>query len=247
MNQHTDRSEPVGAEAQPSPSIREAASRRARALTAPGGWLDERRRDVVDALDDFTGAEPWVRALTYLGAVTLAVLVLGTVGGILLNGAGALVGAIHLPQDLPADGDGLRTAVTGPIHTYLAAHTPAPLTAATAYDAWKTVGVAAALIAFLTRGAVARITWTAWSGATLAMVWSGAPDTGRPVATGLTAAALALVSLFALRGISFSLRPTVITRTDVAPQITVQMPEPKTATRARPSAVPAPTGPFDQR
>ncbi|MFJ4672826.1 hypothetical protein [Kitasatospora purpeofusca] len=243
MNQHT---EPTAPQEQPSASVRAAAGRRARALTAPGGWLDRRRREVVGGLDDFAGAEPWVRALAYLVAVTLAVLVLGTVGGILLNAAADLIGAVHLPQDLPAGGDGLRVAVTGPIHTYLIAHQTYPLTAATAYGAWKTVGLVAALLAFLTQGAVARLAWTAWSCATLAMVWNAAPDTGRPVAVGLTAAGIAAVSLFALRGISFSLRPTVITRTDVAPQITVQMPEPRTATRARP-AVPAPTGPFDQR
>ncbi|MEU8926991.1 hypothetical protein AB0D10_39750 [Kitasatospora sp. NPDC048545] len=247
MNQHTEYSEPDNTEAQPSPSIREAAGRRARALTAPGGWLDKRRSDVVDGLDDFATAEPWVRGLTFLVGTAFAVLVLGTVGGILLNGAAAVMGAIHLPEHIPGSGDGLRAAITGPIHTYLAAHLPAPLTEATAYGAWKTVGVVVGLLAFLSQGAVARLAWSAWSCATLAMVWQAAPVAGRPVATGLTAAALAVVSLFALRGISFSLRPTVINRTDVAPQITIQAPEPKTVTRARPTVVPAPTGPFDQR
>ncbi|MGY0466843.1 hypothetical protein ACW14Y_42290 [Kitasatospora sp. cg17-2] len=246
MNQHTEPT--TDSEEQPSVSVREAAGRRVRALSAPGGWLDERRRELAAGLDDFAGAEPWVRGLAYLITITLAVLVLGTVGGILLNGAGALVGAIHLPQDLPADGDGLRTAVTGPIHTYLIAHQTYPLTAATAYGAWKTVGLVAALLAFLTQGAVARLAWTAWSCATLAMVWQATPDTGRPVATGLTAAGIAAVSLFALRGISFSLRPTVINRTDVAPQITVHTPEPQpTPTPARLAALPNPAAPFDHR
>lgn len=246
MNQHTEHSEPTTAEAQPSPSIREAAGRRARALTAPGGWLDRRRRELVTGLDDFSGAEPWVRALSYFIGTAFVVLVLGTVGGVLLNGAAAVMGAIHLPEHIPGAGDGLRAAITGPIRTYLAAHTPEPLTEATAYGAWKTVGVLVGLLAFLTQGAVPRLAWLAWSCATLAMVWQASPEAGRPVATGLTAAAIAVVSLFALRGISFSLRPTVISRTDVAPQITIQTPEPKTVTRARP-AVPAPSGPFDQR
>ncbi|MEV4617044.1 hypothetical protein AB0K43_31275 [Kitasatospora sp. NPDC049258] len=246
MNQHTEHSEPSTTEAQPSSSIREAAGRRARALTAPGGWLDQRRRDVVDGLDDFTTAEPWVRGLTYLAGTAFAVLLLGTIGGILLNGAAAVMGAIHLPEHIPGSGDGLRAAITDPIHTYLAAHTPEPLTEATAYGAWKTLGVLAGLLAFLTQGAVARLAWSAWSCASLAMVWQASPEAGRPVATGLAAAAIAVVSLFALRGISFSLRPMVINRTDVQPQITIQTPEPKQAVRARPS-VPAPGGPFDQR
>ena len=108
---------------------------------------------------------------------------------------------------------------------------------------WKTAGLVAALLAFLTQGAVARAGWTAWSCATLAMVWNAAPEAGRPVAAGLTALAIAAVSLFALRGLSISLRPMVINRTDVQPQITIQTPEPKTA-QHRP-AVPAPGSPFD--
>ncbi|MFJ5122951.1 hypothetical protein [Kitasatospora sp. NPDC088548] len=242
MNQHT---EPTVPQEQPSVSVRESAGRRVRTLTAPGGWLDRRRRELAAGLDDFSGAEPWVRALAYLVAIAFVVLVVGTVGGILFNAAGAVIGAVHLPQDLPAGGDGLRVAVTGPIHAYLNAHQAYPLSAATAYGAWKTLGLIAALLSFITRGAIARASWTAWSTATLAMVWYAAPDTGRPVAVGLTAAAIAAVSLFALRGLSFSLRPMVINRTDVQPQITIQAPECKTG-RPRP-AVPAPTSPFDQR
>ncbi|MFE4356122.1 hypothetical protein [Kitasatospora sp. NPDC056800] len=237
--------QPTAPQDQPSVSVRESARRRTRALTAPGGWYDRRRRELAAGLDDFTGAEPWVRALAYLVAITLAVLVLGTVGGILFNAAGAVIGAVHLPQNLPAGGDGLRAAITGPIHAYLGTHTADPITPATAYDVWKTVGLIAALLAFITRGAIARASWTAWSTATLAMVWSAAPETGRPVAVGLTAAAITGISLFALRGLTFSLRPMVINRTDVQPQITIQAPEPKTARPARPT-VPAPGSPFDQ-
>lgn len=242
MNQHT---QPTAPQKQPSVSVRASARRRARALAAPGGWLDRRRRELAAGLDDFTGAEPWVRALAYLTATAFAVLVLGTVGGILFNAAGAVIGAVHLPQHLTASGDGLRVAVTGPIHAYLIAHQAYPLTAATAYGAWKTVGLVAALLAFLTRSAIARAGWSAWSCATLAMVWQAAPEAGRPVFVGLTAAALTAISLFALRGISFSLRPMVINRTEVQPQITIQAPETTTA-RPRP-ALPSPGSPFDQR
>ncbi|WBP91997.1 hypothetical protein [Kitasatospora cathayae] len=241
MNEYT---EPTAPQEQPSTSVREAAGRRVRALTAPGGWLDRRRRELAAGFDDFGGAEPWVRALAYLVAIALAVLVVGTVGGILLNAAAAVIDAVHLPHDLPAGGDGLRIAVTGPIHAYLIAHQAYPLTPATAYGLWKTLGLLAALLAFITRSAVARASWTAWSAATLAMIWSAAPENGRPVAVGLAAAAIALLSLFALRGISFSLRPMVINRTEVQPQITVQAPEPRMP-RPRP-AVPAPGSPFDQ-
>ncbi|GAA2154278.1 hypothetical protein GCM10009760_53030 [Kitasatospora kazusensis] len=222
-----------------SGTLREAAARRAQQLTAPGGWSDRRRRELVAALDDFSTAQPWVRALAYALALAAGALVLGTVGGILLNAAAALVGAVHLPQHIPGTGDGLATTITRPVHTYLDSSSGhLPLTATTAYAAWKTFGLAAGFLAFASQAAMARLAWTTWSAATLAMVWQAAPEAGRPVATGLTAAAIIAVSLFALRGISFSLRPLVINRTDVQPQITIQTPE-----RTRH----CPTGPFDQR
>ncbi|MFJ2781538.1 hypothetical protein [Kitasatospora sp. NPDC087315] len=53
MNQHT---EPTVPQEQPSVSVRESARRRVRTLTAPGGWLDRRRRELAAGLDDFSGA-----------------------------------------------------------------------------------------------------------------------------------------------------------------------------------------------
>lgn len=222
------------------PTLADAARRRLNTLTAPGGWLDQRRQDVINGLDDFTTAEPWVRGTAYLLAITLAVVVLGTAGGVLLNAAGAVIDAIHLPQALGAT-TGLRTALTTPVHTYLDAHTADPLTPATAYAAWKTTGVALFLVAFLGRIPVARLAWTAWSIATLAMIWQATPEAGRTVATGAAAAVLTAASLLALRGLSFSLRPMVINRTEIQPQqITIQVPETK-PTRHKP------TGAFDHR
>ncbi|MER5866151.1 hypothetical protein [Kitasatospora sp. NPDC002040] len=223
------------------PTLADAARRRLNSLTAPGGWLDQRRQDLIGGLDDFTTAEPWVRTLAYLLAITLAVVVLGTAGGVLLNAAGAVIDTVHLPQVLGAT-TGLRTALTGPVHVYLDAHTTNPLTPATAYAAWKTTGVVVFAVAFLGRVPVARLAWTAWSVATLAMIWQATPEAGRPVATGAAAAVLTAASFLALRGLSFSLRPMIINRTEIQPQqITIQVPEAKPATRHKPS------GPFDQR
>ncbi|MGW2401770.1 hypothetical protein ACWCYY_34975 [Kitasatospora sp. NPDC001664] len=223
------------------PTLAAAARRRLDTLTAPGGWLDQRRQDLAHGLDDFGSAEPWVRALAYLTALALGVLVLGTIGGVLLSGAAAVINAIHLPQGLGIT-TGLRVALTTPVHTYLDAHTTDPLTPATAYSVWKTGGLALFLAAFASRRPIARLGWTTWSAATVAMVWQASPEAGRTVATGAAIAVLTFASFLALRGLDFSLRPMVINRTEIQPQqITIQVPETKPAARHKPS------GPFDQR
>ncbi|WP_051743007.1 hypothetical protein [Kitasatospora sp. MBT66] len=235
------------ADEQPPGTLREAATRQLHQLTAPGGRLDRLRRDLLDATDDWDSAERWVRVLAYLVGTAAAVLLLGTVGGILLNGAAAVMGAIHLPEHIPGSGDGLRAAITGPIHTYLASHLPAPLTEATAYGTWKTVGLIVAVLSFASQTATWRLAWSCWSAATLAMVWNATPEPGRTVAVGITAAAIAAASAVALRGLSVSLRPMVISRTEVHPQIVVQAPpEPKPAP-ARLASLPNPPSPFDHR
>ncbi|ARF83239.1 hypothetical protein ACIG0C_30260 [Kitasatospora aureofaciens] len=211
-------------------TLRAAAAQRARKLTAPGSVLDRRRREVLAALNgDWDDAQPWIKAVVYLLALTAGVLLLAAAGGILLTALTDLVNAVHLPTTLPAHSTGLVRTVTDPVHRYLAARTAGvlPVTGTAAYTLWKATGLAAALIAFVTRGATARLAWTAWSCAALAMVWAGTDPAGRPVAVGITAAAIAFVSLFALRGLSFSLRPVIynMPRNEVAaPTINVTIP-----------------------
>ncbi|MET9183136.1 hypothetical protein ABZX88_33745 [Kitasatospora aureofaciens] len=227
-------------------TLHEASARRLRQLTSPGGWLEQRRRELTAAIDDWDTAEQWVRVLTYTVALALGILVVATAGGILLRAAAAVIGAVHLPEQLP--GSGLAATITRPVHAYLTARTPAPLTAAAAYGTWKTFGFAAGAFACFSQAATWRLAWTGWSIATVAMVWIGTDPASRTVAVGITAAALAAASALALRGITFSLRPLVINRTEVQPQITVQAPasQPSPGT-ARLTSLPNPSGPFDQR
>ncbi|MET8624700.1 hypothetical protein ABZW30_13240 [Kitasatospora sp. NPDC004669] len=233
---------------QQASTLREAAARRLRRLTAPGGWLDQRRRELTAAINDWSSAEHWVRTVTYTVALALGLLILGTAGGILLQAAAAAIGAVHLPEHIPGTGDGLATTITHPVHAYLASHTPAPLTEASAYGVWKTFGLAAGALACFSQAATWRLAWTGWSVVTVTMVWSGTDPAGRTVAVGITAAALAAASALALRGISFSLRPLVINRTEVQPQITVQAPAPQPSPGpVRLTSLPNPSGPFDQR
>ncbi|MFK8851362.1 hypothetical protein ACEXOX_45255, partial [Streptomyces sp. Ac-502] len=84
-----------------------------------------------------------------------------------------------LPWPLPTDPTGLLATIDQPVRHYLATHTQAlPVTAATAYSTWQAVGAVSLLLGFL-RFTGARLTWTAWGAATVAMVWAGTPGPGR--------------------------------------------------------------------
>ncbi|WP_329501495.1 hypothetical protein [Kitasatospora herbaricolor] len=208
--------------------LRHAAEKRLRLLTAPGGALHQRRQDVIDALEGGWGtAALWVRITGGTLALTAGALLLATVGGILLNTVAAVVGAVHLPTDLPAQGGvALARTITDPVRQYLDAHVAGlRVDGATAYLVWKTTGLVVAAVAFAGRATTARLAWAGWSAATIAMVWTATDPAGRPVAAGITAVAIAAGSLFALRGLSFSLRPAIHTRTDIAaPTIHVTIP-----------------------
>ncbi|MFJ5120997.1 hypothetical protein [Kitasatospora sp. NPDC088548] len=215
-------------------TLRTATRDRWARATAPGAFLDRRRQDVRDALDHgWRAGARWVRLGTGL------LILLGTT-------AGAVVLCSAVRQILAASGaDAWLTAithtVTGPVRHYLAEHTVGlPLSAADAYRLWVATGLTAALLSCVLRSTVARIAWTSWSAGTLAAVWQASPDASRTVAAALTAAVLAAVSLPALRGLAFSLRPhiTIHRTVRVAARVTV-------AVWSHP-AVPAPRRPLDQ-
>ena len=224
-----DQDQPAPPYEPPAVTLREAAAKRLRELTAPGSTLDRRRRELIDALHgDWQDAEPWIKTLAYLIAAAAGFLLITAVGGILLNAVTDLVNGIHLPADWAAtDTGGLAATITDPVHAYLDARTATlPVTGTTAYTLWKTAGLTAGLAAFASQAAIARIIWACWSASTLAIVWMATDPAGRPVAAGITATALAAASLLALRGLSFSLRPVLhtTTRTDVAPVIHLTIP-----------------------
>ncbi|WP_331731440.1 hypothetical protein [Kitasatospora sp. NBC_01300] len=215
-------------------TLRMAARERWARVTAPGMFLDRRRQDVRDALDHgWRAGARWVRLVTRL------LIVLGVTGAavVLYSAAAQVLAASGAGACLSA----MAGTVTGPVRHYLAEHTAGlPLSAADAYRLWAATGLTAALLSCVLRSTVARIAWTSWSAGTLAAVWQASPDGGRTVATAVTAAVLAAVSLPALRGLAFFLRPHItIHRTVlVAALVTV-------AVRPGP-VVPAPRRPLDQ-
>ena len=140
-----------------------------------------------------------------------------------------------LPWSTPTSYDhtGLLATIDQPVRAYLATHTQTlPITATTAYSTWQAVGVAAFLLGYL-RNTPARLAWTAWGVATVAMVWSATPEPGRQVAAGITVFTWTTLSLLALRGISFT-RPVRVHVDVAAPEVHAEIHVPPRLTPYKP-------------
>lgn len=172
----------------------------------------------------------WLQVASVVGIALLALLIVYTIGTAVLDAGRAL------PWPLRVDHDptGLLATIDQPVHNYLDAHTAGlPITATAAYGTWQAVGAASLVLGYF-RSSVARLTWVLWVGSTIAMVWSATPEPSRTVATAITAAAGAGLSLLALHGLSLTrdINVDVHIPTQPAPQVHAEIhlphPEPKT-------------------
>ncbi|MEJ8654889.1 hypothetical protein WKI65_44335 [Streptomyces sp. MS1.AVA.3] len=169
-----------------------------------GEWLADRGEDLRRAVKGgWKETDDWIKAT--LGG--LGLLVVAGVGGTLLvgliKGVVALASLIsHVHVDTGARSHtGLLATITEPVRRYLASHTRGlAVGSATAYAAWQLAVLATGFLSWATTSFGARFAWGVVGAGTAWMVWSGAPATGREVATGLTALAWGLLSIVALRG-----------------------------------------------
>lgn len=166
-----------------------------------GGFLHQRWEELLQARHaGWHEIAVWIKTAGLLAGISLIVMMVDAAGDI---ASAALKGL----SDIPATGDGLWGTVDHPIRMFLAdqaAHlavAPAAL-----YAFWQLAGLLSLIGGFF-GNAGARIAWTLWGLASLAMIWSAAPAGGRAAATGLAALMWALASAFALRGLT--LRPIV--------------------------------------
>ncbi|MER0443213.1 hypothetical protein ABR738_01235 [Streptomyces sp. Edi4] len=204
-------------------------------FTRGGGWLDRRLEEILDA--PFYGWRPlatWIKTAVALLVLALTLGLMYWIGSAVF----AWVSTWSWPTvTLTTDDSGLMATMTDPVRHYLATRTTElPVSAATVYGTWETVGLVAFVLGFF-RYSGARITWVLWGAATGAMVWYGTPVPGREVTVGITALAWGIASVLALRGLS--LRPSFFTHVhyDVHPpavhpeiHIHIHMPKPETAT-----------------
>ncbi|WP_274036291.1 hypothetical protein [Streptomyces sp. MMBL 11-1] len=153
-------------------------------------WLGTRWDYIGDALYD---AAPWARALIRGVAVAAAPL------AALYATTALLLAWVEVSSPAPG-GTGLLAVLTEPVRTYLEDCTRAlPITAETGYRFWQFVGCTSFLFAVYHRG-FGRVIWGLWGAASVAMVWAGAPDTGRAVSAGIAVFAWSAASAAAWRG-----------------------------------------------
>jgi hypothetical protein len=175
-----------------------------------GGFLYERWEDLRQApVLGWHGMANWLKSVLALAGVCVVILLLDGAANVVLNALHQLLTAAPRVQVGTDTSHGAFAVVDQPIRTYIAAHCAGlQISASTVYTLWQLVGLFGLIGGFF-RSTGARLTWTAWAAASIAMVHSAAPAGGRPIATGLAVLAWTAGSAIALRGLS--LRPTVFT------------------------------------
>jgi hypothetical protein len=177
---------------------------------SPGGFLYERWEDLRRAPQlGWHGMSNWLKALLAVAGASVVVLLFNSAVDVVLNALHQLLTAAPRVQVGTDTSHCVFAVVDQPIRTYIAAHCAGlQISASTVYTLWQVVGLFG-LIGGAFRSTGARLTWTAWGAASIAMVHSAAPEGGRTVATGLAVLAWTAGSALALRGLS--LRPVLFT------------------------------------
>ncbi|MFF3505399.1 hypothetical protein [Streptomyces sp. NPDC003247] len=175
-----------------------------------GGFLHDRWEDLrrAPALG-WHGMANWVKTSLGLAGICAVLILLDGATDVLADTLHSLLTAVPRVQVGADTSHGVFAVVDQPIRSYIAAHSAAlPISASTVYTVWQIVGLFGLVGGFF-RSSGARLTWTAWGAASIAMVWDTAPDEGRTIATGLAVLAWTVASAFALRGLT--LRPAFFT------------------------------------
>ncbi|MFI8966966.1 hypothetical protein ACIGO8_33200 [Streptomyces sp. NPDC053493] len=175
-----------------------------------GGFLHDRWEDLRRAPGlGWHGMANWVKTALGLAGISAVLILLDGATDVLADTLHSLLTAVPRVQVGADTSHGVFAVVDQPIRTYIATHSAAlPLSTSTVYTVWQIVGIFGLAGGFF-RSSGARLTWTAWGAASIAMVWDAAPDESRTIATGLAVLAWTVASAFALRGLT--LRPAFFT------------------------------------
>ncbi|MFJ5657271.1 hypothetical protein ACIQD5_28490 [Streptomyces microflavus] len=193
-----------------------------------GGFLHQRWEDLRQApRAGWHSMANWVKATIGLAAVCAVIILLDGAAEALADALHRLLTTVPHVQVGADTSTGVFAVIDQPIRSYIAAHSASlAISASTVYTLWQIIGLFA-LVGGFARSSGARLTWTAWGAATIAMVYSSAPADGRTIATALAVLAWTTASTLALRGTT--LRPHVFTHIHnaghhIAPQIHLPAP-----------------------
>ncbi|MCT2547383.1 hypothetical protein [Streptomyces atratus] len=166
-------------------------------------WEELRRAPALG----WHGMANWIKAVLGLAGICTVIILLDGATDALADAMRRLLSAAPRVEIGADTSNTVFAVVDQPIRTYIAAHTASlPISASTIYTVWQVVGLFGLIGGFL-RSSGARLTWTAWGAASIAMVYSTTPADGRTIATGLAALAWTAASALALRGLT--LRPSL--------------------------------------
>ncbi|OII64345.1 hypothetical protein BJP40_02185 [Streptomyces sp. CC53] len=186
-----------------------------------GGFLYERWEELFQARQlGWHEMANWIKAVLSLTGVCAVVILLDTASDI-VNAVLHRLAATRTVTEAPGidTTSGLWGVIDNPIRSYIGQHsTGLPVPSSAVYAFWQFAGLIGLVGGFI-GSAGARILWTGWGLATVAVVWSATPDGNRTLAVGIAALAWALASIFALRGLS--LRPVINNFAPAAPQVNV--------------------------
>lgn len=162
------------------------------------------------------GMANWVKALLAIAAACSVIILLNAaadIAGAVLNGVFPAVPAVQPPGTDTTPG--MWGVIDNPIRSYIGQHSASLTVSGSAvYLLWQLAGLFG-LIGGFARSTGARVTWTLWGAASIAMVWSASPTSSRTVATAIAVLAWTLASMLALRGLR--LRPRWIAHIHTAP------------------------------
>ncbi|MFB6860839.1 hypothetical protein ACFCZQ_09905 [Streptomyces virginiae] len=212
-----------------------------------GGVLHDRWEDLRQAPAlGWHGMANWLKAMLGLTGISFVILLLDSATDALAAMLHSLLTAAPRVQVGTDTSTGVFAVIDQPIRTYIAAHSPAlTISASTVYTVWQLVGLFG-LIGGFVRSSGARITWTAWGAASIAMVWDAAPNEGSTIATGLAVLAWTAASALALRGLT--LRPAFFTHIhNAGHQIEPHIHLPAPAADAAPDDAPDNVHPLQKR
>ncbi|WP_327713758.1 hypothetical protein OG912_38370 (plasmid) [Streptomyces sp. NBC_00464] len=193
-----------------------------------GGFLHDRWEDLRQAPKlGWHSMANWMKAAIALAGICTVIILLDTATEVLADAIHRLLTAAPHVQVGTDTSTGIFAVVDQPIRSYIATHADSlQISASTVYTLWQITGLFGLIGGFF-RSSGARLTWTAWAAASIAMVYSAAPADGRTIATGLAVLAWTAASAIALRGLT--LRPSLFIHNavpgiDIRPQIHVPAP-----------------------